>query len=143
MKENEFKVHNLSDIIPDGTQLAQANMFYCGDWAYVKKIGKKGLVKETHIGEYEQLVTLLMEDGTMLKVRSNECDFTTPDPKAAFLTELQALLKRYNAYIFPCGYEVDGLSIVINDKDEIHYDMYEWSTMHDLSADNIFNYDKE
>lgn len=137
MKENEFKVHNLSDIIPDGTQLAQANMFYCGDWAYVKKIGKKGLVKEAHIGEYEQLVTLLMEDGTMQKVRSNECDFTTPDPKTAFLEELQSLLRKYNAKITQ---DNGCFDIAINGK-WVH--TIEGGDNYALTPDNIFNCEKE
>lgn len=143
MKEN--KVYNLSDVIPDCTQLAQSDFIYVGDWIYIPAINEKGKV----IGVYadkewnESGYHVRMQDGRELKVLESNCKLADYIPKTAFLTEMQALLKRYNAYIFPCGYEVDGLSIVINDKYEIHYNMYEWSTMHDLSADNIFNYEKE
>ena len=149
MSKKANKVYNLSDIVPNATQLAQGNYFVCGDWACVKESGKKGLVKETHNGDCEQLVTLLMEDGTILKIRSDECTFTTPDPKTAFLTELSELLRKYDAKIDLGFAGHDGenpyINIALGDNADIEWtdsDFYNRDFRFPLTADNVFNYDK-
>ena len=63
------------------------------------------------------------------------------DRKTAFLRELQALLRKYDAHIEPCGYEIEGLSIVIKDNEEIYYKMDDFSPMKNLTADNIMDFD--
>ncbi|MDE6536066.1 MAG: hypothetical protein K2K82_08690 [Muribaculaceae bacterium] len=144
MSEKENKVYNLSDIIGDGTQLAQGNYFVRGDWACVKESGKKGLVKETHNGDCEQLVTLLMEDGTILKIRSDECTFTTPDPKTAFLTELSELLRKYDAKIHDGEYYYIGFEIGANSDDSqmIHCELSKTDDLC-ITADNVINFNKD
>ena len=63
--------------------------------------------------------------------------------KTSFLRELQALLRKYDAHIEPCGCEIEGLSIVIKDNEEIYYKMDDFSPMRNLTADNIMDFDKE
>ena len=65
------------------------------------------------------------------------------DRRTAFLTELQALLRKYDAHIEPCGDEIEGLSIVLKDNEEVYYKMGEFSPMRNLTADNIMDFDKE
>ena len=147
MNEKENKIYNLSDIIGDGAQLAQGNYFVPGDWACVKESGKKGLVKETTGSEWDQSVRLLMEDGTILEIHSDECTFTTPDPKTAFLTELSELLRKYDAKIrWSIGLTYEdrmrsSANIEVHTPNFDHY--FSGETGVTLTADNVFNYDKE
>ena len=65
------------------------------------------------------------------------------DCRTAFLTRLQSLLREFDAHIEPCGCEIEGLSIVLKDNEEIYYKMDNFSPMSNLTAENIMDFDKE
>lgn len=90
--------------------------------------------------ELERIKTNIYPD---TKFDCSKCQFANPDAKTAFLTELTELLRKYNANIEPTGYEIEGLYIGINNnKDGVYYKMDEYSPIHELTPDNIFDYEK-
>lgn len=84
-------------------------------------------------------------------VRKNDSEFTTGcyecdllDVKTAFLTELQALLRKYDAEIYDGDMYYITIDIDANsrNKQEINYPLYKMDK-YCLDADNIMNFDKE
>ena len=81
---------------------------------------------------------------TAYSVSGKDLELVEPyDRRTAFLTRLQSLLREFDAHIEPCGCEVEGLSIVLKDNEEIYYKMDDFSPMRNLTADNIMDFDKE
>jgi len=60
-----------------------------------------------------------------------------------FLAELKALLGKYDAKITPSGYEVNGLLIEIGGRECAYYEMSEFSPKQELTACNVFDYEKD
>ena len=83
------------------------------------------------------------EETWILKDLLHHSDDTPYDRRTAFLTRLQSLLREFDAHIEPCGCEIEGLSIVLKDNEEIYYKMDDFSPMRNLTADNIMAFDKE
>lgn len=105
-----------------------------GDYGTVVFVDKIGIGVDLDVPQY-------------VSVKATDVELADCDPKTAFLTELQALMKRYNATI-----DVDGdecaLRLTIDiDGHAIEYTAYDYFTGKEkqtaLTPDNIFNYDKE
>lgn len=152
MSGKENKVYNLSDIIGDGTQLAQKYIFNFGDWVYIPTIDEKGKVIGRHYDEQweEDSLTLRMQDGREMKVLESNCKPTDHDPKTAFLTELSELLRKYDAKIDLGFAGHDGenpyINITLGNNGDVEWtdsDFYNKDFRFPLTADNVFNYDKE
>ena len=121
------------------------------------KVGDK--VRNTHNGELGRITSatndtdgdvdgcdVLFDDGIeeWMSVYEIELVEDTPcDRKTAFLRELQALLRKHDAHMEPCGCEIEGLSIMLKDNEEIYYKMDDFSPMRNLTADNIMDFNKD
>lgn len=101
-------------------------------------------------------------DYVVAKVNDSEVDLETPyifpgvdikdlelieplDRKTAFLTELQALLRKYDAKIESCaeGTEDSWIDIYFGDECVICFDRNPQTCCATITADNIMDFDKE
>lgn len=117
---------------------------FTGDYThYAESALEKGevytVVHADRIGGYDLAVQC-----TAYSVEAEDLEVVEPlDRRSAFLTCLQSLLKEFDAHIEPCGCEIEGLSFVLKDNEEIYYKMDDFSPMRNLTADNIMDFDKE
>ena len=105
-------------------------------------IGKEGVIEKV---DGEELLVYFPAYDCALALMANEVGPIKPVDycKPAFLTRLQSLLREFDAHIEPCGCEIEGLSIVLKDNEEVYYKMDDYSPMRNLTADNIMDFDKE
>ena len=111
--------------------------FKRGDRAYIKN---NGICTIVGIDDKKWFpVEIERADGS----RSHFSRDSLENVKTAFLMRLRSLLREFDAHIEPCGCEIEGLSIVLKDNEEIYYKMDDFSPMRNLTADNIMAFDKE
>ncbi|WP_287136179.1 hypothetical protein, partial [Clavibacter sp.] len=92
----------------------------------------------------DELYVSFSRYGVFLTLPASDVEPIQPlDRRTAFLTRLQSLLREFDAHIEPCGCEIEGLSIVLKDNEEIYYKMDDFSPMRNITADNIMDFDKE
>ena len=104
-----------------------------GDYAFVGTIVDVGLYSADIIWDCEP---------NEIYLQAFDC-IEHIDRRTAFLTRLQSLLREFDAHIEPCGCEIEGLSIVLKDNEEVYYKMDDFSPMRNLTADNIMDFDKD
>ena len=121
-----------------------ANQYYDIDingYSTTILIGEEGVIEDIYTDE---LLVSFGNYGVSLIRPISEFESIQPlDRRTAFLTRLQSLLREFDAHIEPCGCEIEGLSIVLKDNEEIYYKMDDFSPMRNLTANNIMNFDKE
>lgn len=134
--------------------------FKIGDWVYIPAINEKGEVLGGCIDTTwnEKSYHVRMEDGRELDVLESNCKLADYDPKTAFIEELSELLRKYDARInlgIRTEDRVCGVVLEVNNEDLFYpvkiEDMSNDPTIiyqipqsnYPLTADNIFNYEKE
>ena len=121
-----------------------ANQYYDIDingYSTTIPTGEIGLIEDI---DDDELYVSFSRYGVFLTLPASDVEPIQPlDRRTAFLTRLQSLLREFDASIEPCGCEIEGLSFVLKDNEEIYYKMDDFSPMRNLTADNIMDFDKE
>ena len=121
-----------------------ANQYYDIDingYSTTIPTGEIGLIEDI---DDDELYVSFSRYGVFLTLPASDVEPIQPlDRRTAFLTRLQSLLREFDAHIEPCGCEIEGLSIVLKDNEEIYYKMDDFSPMRNITADNIMDFDKE
>lgn len=116
------------------------NEFKIGDTVRFK--GKKKIHIITEINEYGQYIVSEYPKWSFSAEHLEHAEF--PDRKTAFLSELQALLRKYDAEIRDGEMYYISIDIDVHSENtqEIDYPLYKMDKFW-LDADNIMDFDKE